>query len=38
MNIVASTVVFAIDDLASSRHFTTHLGFARRSTPANFPG
>ena len=28
MNIVASTVVFTVDDLASSRHFfTTHLGF-----------
>lgn len=28
MNIVASTVVFTVDDLASSRHFfTTYLGF-----------
>ncbi|MBB6349863.1 VOC family protein [Nonomuraea muscovyensis] len=28
MNIVASTVVFTVDDLAGSRHFfTTHLGF-----------
>ncbi|WP_181958487.1 VOC family protein [Nonomuraea diastatica] len=28
MTLLASTVVFTVDDLASSRHFfTTHLGF-----------